>query len=219
MISGDTKTLKFKERSAFIARLSLTRLLFIILWVVCISSPCFCRLEITDFQFIKASAVIFMTTEGWALGNILPCLFFFGHCSDPILRFFFIFSRSDMVRSHSNCASPLNIHAGEYAPQTQAGRSIFIFSIAYSRNRGIYSKSYRPESAITSRNEMIKPSSSTDGSIAFTRQLYADSRTDSRRTRTDTMVDTPDPESYPVASHWQLRNVTFLLFIADRPRL
>ena len=45
---------------------------------------------------------------------------------------------------HTHCtestASPaftLNIHASGYAPQTQAGQSIFVVGIAYSPNRGI----------------------------------------------------------------------------------
>ena len=42
------ETLKSEERSAFIARLSLAWLLFIIFWVVCTTSACFYRLEITD---------------------------------------------------------------------------------------------------------------------------------------------------------------------------
>ena len=88
------ETLKSEERNAFIARLSLAWLLFIIFWVVCTSSACFLfRSEITDFQLIKAGGVIFMTTEGWGFGtaiyfcNHLTAFFFFGQCSDPILRF------------------------------------------------------------------------------------------------------------------------------------
>ena len=91
------EALKSEERSAFIARLSLAWLLFFIFWLVCTSSTCFFfLLEISDlflFQFMKAGAVIFMKTEGWTFGtsiyfcNHLTACLFFGHCSDPILRF------------------------------------------------------------------------------------------------------------------------------------
>ena len=46
------KTLKAEERSAFIVRLSIAWSLSIIFWVVCTTSACLCRLEITDFHFL-----------------------------------------------------------------------------------------------------------------------------------------------------------------------
>ena len=86
------ETIKSEERSAFIARLSLAWLLFIIFWVVCTFSAIL-FFVVTYFRFIKAGAVIFMTTEEWAFGtaiyfcNHLSACFFFGHCSDLIFRF------------------------------------------------------------------------------------------------------------------------------------
>ena len=47
------ETLKSEERSAFIVRLSLAWLLFIIFWMVCTSSACFCYSEITGFLIYK----------------------------------------------------------------------------------------------------------------------------------------------------------------------
>ena len=89
------ETLKSEERTAFIARLSLAWLLFIIFWVVRTSSAYFLSLgDNRFFQFIKAGAVIFMMTEGWAFGtsiyfcnHLTACFFFFDHFSDTILRF------------------------------------------------------------------------------------------------------------------------------------
>ena len=47
------KTLESEERIAFLARLSLAWLLFIIFWVVCTSSACFCPSEISELSIYK----------------------------------------------------------------------------------------------------------------------------------------------------------------------
>ena len=83
---------------------------------------------------MKAGAVIFMTTEGWAFGtaiyfcNHLTAYFF--SLATVLIRYsgFITFSTVGYGKfSFQLCLSfTQNIHAGDYAPQTQAGRSIFV---------------------------------------------------------------------------------------------
>lgn len=84
---------------------------------------------------MKAGAVIFMKTEGWAFGtsiyfcNHLTACLFFGHCSDPVLRFhLFQHGRIWLVLfSILGLSFTLTtIHAGDYAPETEIGRAIFV---------------------------------------------------------------------------------------------